>query len=256
MKPSRRIGPPRIVLCVLVLGVAAGVEIAWSVTYSIAEHFFSFGEWIATLVVAFSMFSFVAPRRAVRWSARIRALVWLRWHGHEVVVAAARAWAVRASRRITAGTAMGLVGLAVGIAGARRAFRRREWLGDLDGAAREARPGWRQLGLGVGFVVCAVRWRVRDAAVALGRKLDWVLACPRTEYLGAAAGVVSALYFARSGGVGGLLENLDNVVAAGLVIEMPGSFLRVLRQVPPARRNPAREDAADPDARSSDDRRA
>ncbi|HEV2891769.1 MAG TPA: hypothetical protein VGX28_15465 [Frankiaceae bacterium] len=147
----------------------------------------------------------------------------------------------RAMRRIGPAAAWRLADLAALIGGRKRAFRREEYRRVLAEARGE--PGRAQLRHGVGFVVAAVRMRARDAGRRLGRVLDWFLAKPRLEYASGTAAGLTAAYF-LGGGVAPLLGNLENVLAAATLVEVPGIFLRTARAVPPV---PRRENG---DARS------
>lgn len=133
-------------------------------------------------------------------------------------------------------TARRLTLLAVVIGGHSRAWRAEEFLADLirSGTAGTGPRPWRQLRHASGFVYGAVIMRAHDLCRPLARLLDWALAKPRTEALSVTAAIITASYFMNTMGLTGLLGNLENVVAAAILVYGPGRWLRAHRSVQPA----------------------
>jgi hypothetical protein len=128
-----------------------------------------------------------------------------------------------------------LTALAVLIGGQSRAWRAEEFLSDLirRDITSAGPPTWRQVRHASGLVYGAVIMRSRDLRKPLLGLLDWTLAKPRTETLSAMAAITAATYFLKAAGLSGLFGNLENVVAAALVLYGPGRWLRAYRCIPP-----------------------
>lgn len=137
---------------------------------------------------------------------------------------AARLW-------ISRSVALGLVSIAVAVGGQARAWRGEEFRGN-----HEEESSWTQVPLAAGLIRWAVTARLRDLGRLTGRALDWGLARPRTEYLCGALAIVTAAYLFSTAGLAGLVQNLDNVLAAASLLYGTGWFLRRERDVPPVER--------------------
>jgi hypothetical protein len=153
----------------------------------------------------------------------------------EIVVEWRRGRSGKPGRRVMEISARRLAGLAVVIGGRSRAWRAEEFRADLirSAGAGTSPRAWRQVRHAGGLVRGAVIMRGRDLCKPLWRLLDWTLAKPRTETLSAVAAIAAAAYFLAATGPSGLLGNLENVVAAGVLLYGPGRWLRAQRGIPP-----------------------
>lgn len=151
-----------------------------------------------------------------------------------------------ARRRFAESTARALTATAVWIGGRSRAWRSQEFRADLIGydGSRPCPSVWAQLRHSTGLVRAALVLRAGDFARPFARLLDWALAKPRAEWIITGLTLLSAIYFLRTGGFTGLMENLQNVGTVTLLIG-PALWLRKSRDVQPARRRQKGDDNAE-----------
>lgn len=131
-----------------------------------------------------------------------------------------------------------LTSLAVSIAGRKRTVMDGEWRAHLSGETGNGLPGCRQVREAAGFLLAAVRYRLRDIAALAWRLTDAVLASRgASSFVVLAAALSVAALFIWHGGLYELAGKLGNVA---VVWAAACGLIRVGRQwrdvEPPERR--------------------
>jgi len=134
-----------------------------------------------------------------------------------------------------------LTGLAVFIAGRKRAAVGAEWRSHLSGENGVGLPSRRQAREAAGFVLAAVRYRIQDFTDLAWRPVDALLASREMSSLTVVlATLIIVVFFLRRGGVNDLADHLDSVavvLAFALAAIHRG---RQYRRVKPPKRKPRR----------------
>ncbi|MFG3257618.1 hypothetical protein [Streptomyces sp. NPDC048172] len=125
------------------------------------------------------------------------------------------------------------LGLASLVAGRRRPHLRGEWAAVLAGEDGEGLPGRRRRRLVAGFLLAAVRMRLRDLAEPLWRPFDWLLAVEaRTNAANAAAVGALVVYIHATDGLHTLLtEGWAWCAGCGVAVRMLFAWLRRVRGI-------------------------
>jgi hypothetical protein len=124
---------------------------------------------------------------------------------------------------------------AVAIAGRRWSYLQEAWLADLAGAPEEGMPvsGRRRLILAGGFLLAALRLRLRGLAAPAWRPVDWLLAVSTRSNAAVAAAVgTAAVYFDVTEGLHVLLvERSEPCALLGTLLYGLFRWLRRVRGI-------------------------
>jgi len=148
-----------------------------------------------------------------------------------------RRWQLPA--RLATSSARRLTGMAVLLAGRRRACLGEEWRSHLSGEPGRGMSGRRQEKDALGFVVAAVRCRVQDTADLAWRPVDAILRSRTLSNLTAWLPTLAAIQLVfRRDGVYGLVTDAENLIALGGVLHGAIRAGRWWRGVKPPKRKP------------------
>jgi hypothetical protein len=138
-------------------------------------------------------------------------------------------------------TSQKLTGLAVFLAGNKRADLSAEWRSHLSGESGAGLPSRRQPREAAGFVVAAVRYRVNDLAEAAWKPVDTVLESRELSNLVVVLmTLVISVYFLRRRGVYGVADHLEDIAVVSGSTYAAIHALRKYRDVKPPKRKPRR----------------
>lgn len=138
-------------------------------------------------------------------------------------------------RRDSNGAALTATNVAVRIAGRRRAHLHTEWAAVLMGSPQDgvAFSPRRQLHMAVGFLLAALRMRIRDVARPAWRPVDWLLrTSSRTNVFITAAVGAQTIYIVGDGGLSALVvEVWEPCGIAGASLYVLARWLRRVRGI-------------------------